>query len=420
MNEYLKTLGIIIISVVVVSISAGGQNYNYADTSFYSPILDETKSMRIYLPPGYDEDTISYPVVYYLHGATETYEALIDHMNNLQTIIENEEIQPLLVVGLDGQCDPFYGSLYTNSILYGNYEDYILQEAIPFAESVLRTKNSPHYRCIMGFAMGGYGSMSLAIKHPDMFAGLASYNGILQFDTTFALWHDEVLFENIGPPYHYQFEAGIFTSLSFTGSGAFSPNLSISPYQIEFIYDTLGLPVDSVMKKWKAYDCSRLVKDLDISSGNYPGIFFGCGLNDFLYFHPTNTCFADTLDQLGINYKFHSNNDGHVLSYEMLLAGMQFLDSLMYDSIWTIVYENDLERSDMLHLFPNPASNMLNIAIEDHSIDMVRIYSLTGRKLLKTKAINSKIDISRLPPGMYIVEIIVENTRLIQKLLVQR
>ena len=75
---------------------------------------------------------------------------------------------------------------------------------------------------------------------------------------------------------------------------------------------------------------------------------------------------------------------------------------------------------DYMSLYPNPAHQEVNINLEGFLIDEVTIYTLTGQQILKNKPVGSTIDISRLPQGMYIVEVIVENTRLRQKLLVPR
>ena len=86
MKKNLKTSVVAIFAMIAITLNATGQNYNFFDTSFYSPILDETKSMRIYLPPGYNIDTTSYPIVYYLHGATGTYVELTQYMQELQNL----------------------------------------------------------------------------------------------------------------------------------------------------------------------------------------------------------------------------------------------------------------------------------------------------------------------------------------------
>jgi S-formylglutathione hydrolase FrmB len=397
--------------ISVTNPGAYGQEIDFFDTSFYSPILDETKMMRIYLPPGYHDDTLSYPIVFYLHGAYGNYTQLLGHMPEIQHMIDTEYIHPMLVVGLDGQCEPFSGSLYTNSILYGNYEDYIMTDAIPFAESILRVKDPPQYRCAMGFAMGGYGSVKLGLKYPEEFTAVASYAGILQLDTTLVLWRPEVLTENSGPPYNYQYGAGIFTSLIFTAAGAWSPNLLATPYQVEFPYDSLGNIVDSVFMKWKTHDCSRLAKELDSIYYDDLSIFFTCGLYDYLLFHPTNTCFADTLSELGIDHQFLSTTEGHIVSDTMLRTGMHFLDSVMHDTLWVGNAQFCFDRVSTLSVYPNPTSGVSSFRLQVSGSDYVtlKIYDLQGRELamvvdewMPAGEHRLTFDASDLIPGVYI------------------
>ena len=87
------------------------------------------------------------------------------------------------------------------------------------------------------------------------------------------LWQPEVIAENPGHPYNYQYGAGTFTDLVFTGAGAWSPNLQIIPYQVEYLHDNMGVLVDSVFEKWKEHDCSRLAKELDTMNNDHTAIF---------------------------------------------------------------------------------------------------------------------------------------------------
>ncbi len=75
---------------------------------------------------------------------------------------------------------------------------------------------------------------------------------------------------------------------------------------------------------------------------------------------------------------------------------------------------------DKLELYPNPASQELNISAQGHTIDDVSIYTLTGQKVLQQRPVNGPVYISDLQPCMYIVEVTIENIKLRQKLLVQR
>jgi hypothetical protein len=401
----LVVLNACLMALLFISDQSTAQNYQIRDTCFYSDILGEEKCVRALLPPDYDEDTtISYPVVYYLHPAAGTYVNVSEWMDLINELTYSSAIHPMIVIGLDGQCPPYCGSFFTNSVLYGDYEDYIIQEAIPFTDSVFRTKASVHYRCIMGETMGGYGAMRLGLKHPDIFTGAASLSGFLQMDTLFSLWQPLLMTENTGPPYHFQYNGGgMFTNLTFGGAGAFSPNLNILPYQVEFPYDTNCNLVDSVVSKWKEHDCARLVKSLDTFAFQNPGIFFTCGTNDWAYFYPTNKCFEDTLIELGLPYKFLTTDAGHAPSDTMFTVGMQFLDSLMFDSIFVGVCKP--QEADQLQFaaYPNPFKNVIYIDTEFDS--NVSLYSLNGRLLYQGKITRSvySIRLGFLPSGIYIL-----------------
>ena len=74
----------------------------------------------------------------------------------------------------------------------------------------------------------------------------------------------------------------------------------------------------------------------------------------------------------------------------------------------------------VVQLYPNPATNLFNISADGFTLDEVVIYNITGQESLKQSPAETYIDISTFQPGMYIVEVTVENRKIRQKLLVQR
>jgi len=81
----------------------------------------------------------------------------------------------------------------------------------------------------------------------------------------------------------------------------------------------------------------------------------------------------------------------------------------------------EINSKDYLSIFPNPAKHKVSISTDDgKEVDEVTIYTLTGQQVLQKRHVDGTIDISHLQPGMYIVEVTIENTRIRQKLLVQR
>ncbi|MCD4730324.1 MAG: hypothetical protein K8R74_06980 [Bacteroidales bacterium] len=110
------------------------------DTSFYSEALGEEKMVDIYFPPGYDENPdLYFPVIYYLHGWFGDQNSMGTMITWTTSLINSGTIDPVILVGADNSPDPFGGSYYVNSILWGDYEDYMVNDLIDFIDSSFRT-----------------------------------------------------------------------------------------------------------------------------------------------------------------------------------------------------------------------------------------------------------------------------------------
>ena len=75
---------------------------------------------------------------------------------------------------------------------------------------------------------------------------------------------------------------------------------------------------------------------------------------------------------------------------------------------------------DEVLLFPNPSNK--TVTISGNNITAIReiaIYNQTGQKVHQGKPVNNTLDISKLRPGMYIVEMVTNHGNLRKKLIVQ-
>ena len=197
--------------------------------SFFSTSLDTTRDAQVYLPEDYNPaDSIRYPVIYFLHGATEDYTCCPEIAEILDTLIGNHYISPLIVVKPDGSVGPWAGSMYTNSELYGNFEDYTVSDLVKYIDSNYKTISSRDKRAIWGGSMGGYGSMKLALKHPDIYCAIASHSGPLDF-CHFVSWVPLILNEYGGPPVdEYIPTPYTYTWLFYTAAGDSGQNPLLS------------------------------------------------------------------------------------------------------------------------------------------------------------------------------------------------
>jgi enterochelin esterase-like enzyme len=68
------------------------------------------------------------------------------------------------------------GNQYVNSVAMGRWDDFLLQEAVPFVERKFACGGAGR-RGIFGKSSGGYGAMVHALLHPDFWSAAAVHSG---------------------------------------------------------------------------------------------------------------------------------------------------------------------------------------------------------------------------------------------------
>ncbi|MDR2039503.1 MAG: esterase family protein [Bacteroidales bacterium] len=139
-----------------------------------STILKADRKYSIYLPAGYDQTDLSYPVLYLLHGSGDDHTGWVQ-FGQVQHIadkaIEEGKAAPMIIVmpdantGTKGYFNVIDGSF--------NYEDFFFKELIPHIEKTYRVRTERRYRAVSGLSMGGGGTIFYALHQPDMFAAAA-------------------------------------------------------------------------------------------------------------------------------------------------------------------------------------------------------------------------------------------------------
>ncbi|MFH0755712.1 MAG: alpha/beta hydrolase-fold protein, partial [Bacteroidota bacterium] len=327
-NGWIVCLALLFLTIFSTFFETSGQG-TVANIQFYSQSLETERNVQIYLPDGYTEqDSARYPVIYFLHGAGQNNTSNSELLTAFNNLIENEEIRPCIIVKPDGSCPPWGRSYFTNSELYGDFEDFIVYDLVAYMDSAYKTVSANDRRSIMGYSMGAYGAMKLALKHPDIFCGVAAHSGMLNMRMC-SQYIPVLLSENGGAPVHlYSPDAGSITYGAIAIAGALSPNLDNPPYYVDFPLDSMGNWIDSVWSRWTAENCPFLARNL--SEEDDLAIYFDCGIQDETLAYAFNTSFADSLDHLGIPYEFQSFAGGHSnqLTTRFPVA-LQFLDSVM-------------------------------------------------------------------------------------------
>jgi enterochelin esterase family protein len=173
--------------------------------SFTSEALQKDMNYNIYLPYGYEKDTARYPVLYLLHGYTGNHTDWAEKGHAAQTLdrlIADGSIAPMIVVMPDAGNSWYVDSDSTES--WGAYETAVIRDLRKHVESGYRTVDSLNSRYIAGLSMGGYGTLHLAFKYPELFKAAASMSGA--FMPAFPVGYDilEGVFGNPADPDKYQ------------------------------------------------------------------------------------------------------------------------------------------------------------------------------------------------------------------------
>jgi predicted esterase len=78
---------------------------------------------------------------------------------------------------------------------------------------------------------------------------------------------------------------------------------------LNFLIDEKGLLIDTIMPKARKNNISDLIQQL--TPADSVGIFYGCGIQDFIMYYPMNVKFKSKLDNLGLPYEFYHHEGGH-------------------------------------------------------------------------------------------------------------
>jgi S-formylglutathione hydrolase len=137
------------------------------------------RDVSVYLPSGYKAHKHQrYPVVYLLHGYTDNDDnwfgakhVFVDAPAAIDKAIASGTSREMIVV-MPNAYTVYMGSMYSNSVTTGNWEAFITRDLVSYMDSHYRTIPDRASRGLAGHSMGGYGTMRLAMKYPDVFSSI--------------------------------------------------------------------------------------------------------------------------------------------------------------------------------------------------------------------------------------------------------
>jgi S-formylglutathione hydrolase FrmB len=279
-----------------------------------SPALQNTggenpvRRVTIYLPPGYDQTSSRYPVIYYLHGFTwsDSLQIASDHFDLvLDKAIITGKIRPVIVV-MPNEHTLYRGSMYTNSSLTGNWADFTAKDLVEYVDKHYRTIANKDSRGITGHSMGGGGAIKLGMLFPDVFSvvyGLSPGPLVLVGE----LGSNGEGFRRVQKikTMDELFNDFLANALVATGR-AYSPNPSKPPFycDLPFTYKGDSLVIDyKVLQLWNKNMPFEMVDNYIDNLKKLRALKLDWGRNDeFVLVRLGSQMFSQKLENTGINH----------------------------------------------------------------------------------------------------------------------
>jgi|SRR5882672_624879 len=135
------------------------------------------RPVSIYLPPSYATQAHRrYPVLYLLHGFTDSdskwFGLAGKHFVNVPSAVDESFAHGVaeMIVVMPNAFNRYQGSMYSNSVVIGDWETFVTRELVRYVDTHYRTLARPESRGLAGHSMGGYGTLRLGMKAPGVFS----------------------------------------------------------------------------------------------------------------------------------------------------------------------------------------------------------------------------------------------------------
>lgn len=262
------------------------------------------RRISIYLPPGYDQSTKHYPVIYYLHGFMNTDSITPDMKNVLDLAIAKNKIRPYILVIADNNT-LFSGSFYSNSSLIGDWTDFEAKELVDYMDKNFRTIATRDGRGISGHSMGGYGALKIAMLYPDVFSCVYAMSpGLLAFVKEFGPNSDSYK-QLAAIKTKDELDKTYYPRVIAACARAWSPNPNRPPFYFDLPFNYVGnkLVVDTaVYEKWRSNMPFYMVDSYASNLKKLKAIKLDWGRNDAPRFPLQCSMFSQELENHGIEH----------------------------------------------------------------------------------------------------------------------
>jgi len=227
----------------------------------------------------------------------------------LDSVFASGSAREMIVVTPDAYTR-FQGSMYSNSITTGSWEDFVAKELVAYMDSHYRTIANASGRGLSGHSMGGYGTLRIGQKYPDVFSSIYLLSPCCLVDGN-NTQVSPVLLRADSVKTISDFEKADFgTKATMASAAAWSPNPANPPFYFDLPVKR-GQLQPEILAKWTA---NRPLVTLDQYISNLKklhAIAFDAGTRDQAI-AASITVLDKELKKYGVNHTFEIYEGDHI------------------------------------------------------------------------------------------------------------
>lgn len=277
------------------------------------------RDVFVYLPPSYNrERNRRYPVVYFLHGYgvnAERYWQMMTVPETADKLMGSGTTREMILVHPDAYTI-YNGSMYSNSPTTGYWEDYITEDLVSYIDSHYRTIASRASRGLAGHSMGGYGTVRIGMKYPEVFSALYAMSSCCLMNNPGAARRPAAAPPKQQPATEGQAQGrngragrgGGFANVLSAEAAAWSPN-PMNPPKFFDLPTEDGVVRPEIAAKWIANSPLAMVDQYVPNLKEYRAIAMDVGLQDGLL--NSNKELDRELARLGVPHTFETYEGNH-------------------------------------------------------------------------------------------------------------
>jgi S-formylglutathione hydrolase FrmB len=229
----------------------------------------------------------------------------------------HEGLSKEMIVVTPNADNPFDGGFYRNSVVTGNWEDYIYKDLVSFIDNRYRTIRSRSGRGIAGHSMGGYGALWIGMRHPEVFSAmyllspccLRDFGAVTQRGA--GPWKSALRVTSVDSVLKAGFTADLLIALA----AVYSPNPSHPPLFVDFPNRLEGdsvVEIPSITQKWIELSPMKFVPQYAANLRRM-AIGFDAGRQDALKDIPVSVTMLDSvLTSLGVPHTAELYDGDHM------------------------------------------------------------------------------------------------------------